>query len=564
MAQVFEIPEILCIICEKARRSDLARLLTTSRLFFNCAVPPVWRSLPDSAPAILIKLLPNAEIYLRPELNRMLLIAILDSLKPLDGKSLTRFNLYAPYVKRLVRYPRNELSNVLWDRLLKLVDARPILPNLEVLKTSLAEPYYGLTEEPTLFISPYLSPTLTELDDVRKAHELVVSVSLLLSMRRIAQECPRVRSLKLANVKTSGYPVLSPACADDLANSLGRLRNLRVLGIGTTVSEPKVLEALGNLPHLELLTLTEIGAAADWTFSTATLPKYLDVSLPPGSFPALQHIGIIPHISSPPVIRIWSLTALVQRLTSISVRINESVTQAQLGGFVRSICECSPLVTALYLDCSGSSDRDCVTLLSPQIIETLAQLPLQCLWLCGKETHDEDRCESEQFALAFPRMEYLRVRGYYFTFKDLSFIAKHMPQLQQLSVRVEMDTHWPSRGELSRLALTPSPSQLYLHLRIFYPLEHQQIEQIGLEIRHGLPNRIVEAMAACLHALWPNGVICETDRRPDKYGRVSWTHNVNAALQRLRELEVDGHSDQTVFMPRKYLRNRVSPLFHRF
>ncbi|CAE6430042.1 unnamed protein product [Rhizoctonia solani] len=131
MVRHLDIPEILCLICERAQRSDLARLLTTSSLFFDCAVPFVWKNLPKSASVILMNLLPNVDKYLNTNLNATLVADLCDNLQPLDAQFLVRFNLYAPHVKRLVRHYRNKQLNVVWDRLFKLVDARPIMPNLE-------------------------------------------------------------------------------------------------------------------------------------------------------------------------------------------------------------------------------------------------------------------------------------------------------------------------------------------------------------------------------------------------------------------------------------------------
>ncbi|CAE6492059.1 unnamed protein product, partial [Rhizoctonia solani] len=503
MAQVFEVPEVLCLICEQVQWSELVQLLTVSRLFFDCAVPLVWSSLPGSAPTILMKLLPDGGRYLNTSLSSTLVASQIDNLNPLDIQALVRFNRYAPYVKQLVRYYQNKQSNVIWDRLLKLIDARPILPNLQVLKVSLG----ATIRDPVAYISAYLSPHIVEIAHVRDAYSFIEPQSLCNLVSCIAQKCPRIRSLRLTNAATHMYIVMKPAHTSELANSLSQLRNLRVFGLGRVVLDPKVLKALGALPYLESLTLNE--APGNW--GPGEVPKPTGTSLSHNSFPALRHIGINARFRPEPAIRAWDVTALVGRLTSVSVRIDTPLTQVQANGFIRAVCHSSPFVTALCLDCTDSPSY--VMLLSLDIIAHLAKLPLQRLWLSGKESYFTDtHRDKEQFVVSFPRMEYLRIKGYYFTLKDLGSFAKHMPRLQQLSVRFEIDTSCPTIGQPSLLALAPSSSQLYLHFRIFRSVE-------GRRYMAALPrgnSQDVEAIAAWLYALWPNGVICETDRRPDE------------------------------------------------
>ncbi|KAH7334516.1 hypothetical protein B0J17DRAFT_110613 [Rhizoctonia solani] len=129
MPQIFKIPEIIYLICEQARVADLARLLSTSRLFFECAMPFVWTYLPHSAPQILTNLLPDGAKCLEDNLDT----TVAEDIQPLDAISLMRFNLYAPYVKKPFRPCEDTPLHRQWSRLSKLVGIDPILPNLEAL-----------------------------------------------------------------------------------------------------------------------------------------------------------------------------------------------------------------------------------------------------------------------------------------------------------------------------------------------------------------------------------------------------------------------------------------------
>ncbi|CAE6485977.1 unnamed protein product [Rhizoctonia solani] len=460
MVQPFGIPEILCLICQQARRSDLARLLATSHLFFDCAMPLVWRCLPGSAPIILMKLIPDANNYLKNNSDDTLA----ESLKPLDAQLLLRFNLYAPHVKKLIRHRRNRQSNVIWA-----------LSSEDVI------------HDPASCLAVYLSPTLVAIENIhlRDAYSCLGSQGFCELVSSIARQCPYIHSFELGNM---GYRTEAGFnLASKLANSLKQLYYLRKLKLGKVVLEPEVLTALSTLPNLESLAIEEMSSSEI---------KPLDASFSTNGFPALRHLGINPIYSLTLVTQVWNVTALVQQLTSVS-------------------------------------------------------LPLQRLWLSGEINHSyEAHWDSEHFARAFPSMEYLRIEGYHLTFKDLAFIAKHMSRLRRLSARVKMNSNWPSGDGLSSFVLTPSSSCLCFHLQIVDP-------NTFLEMHSGLTIKEIEAIAAGLHALWPEGIICESYRRPDKGGDLRYTDRINAALGQLRE--VDGQSNQTELMLQNSACKRIPP-----
>ncbi|KAJ1305791.1 hypothetical protein OPQ81_010521 [Rhizoctonia solani] len=545
MAQPFDIAEILCLICEQAQRSDLARLLTTSRLFFDCAAPIVWSILPRSAPVILMRLLPDGDTHLEYRLKHK----FIRKHRPVDAQSLTRFNLYAPYVKQLAE---GLGSHRRWKKLFKLVDTRPILPNLKVFKVSIS----SWNPDPAPYIAACLTPTLVEINYSLDVISFMEPQHFSNFVSNIAQQCPNIRSLKL------GYAtrriIIGPIHAAELANSLGQLYNLRALELGLIAFDAKVLTALSSLPNLESLIISE--APNTYPLPMDPVPedqwKRVDIFLPHDSFPNLQHLGIDPCFDLGILIRMWNIASFVQNLTSVSVRMGayKSVTELQFRSFIRSICQNSPFISTLFLSFPCWSEE--LPLLSPEIMDNLAQLPLQHLRFQKDDNYPltTPRCDSERFALTFSRIEYLRILGYCFTFKDLIFIAKHMHQLHQLWLKVEIDKDWPSRDELSSLTLTPSPRRLYFELKIAHTTPGD--ERLTL-ILYGLPIEKVEAIALGLHKLWPKGVTCGTNLRPDRDGRLRCTDAINAALRRLRE--VDGHGDWEEVVPLKHLRKSVLP-----
>ncbi|CAE6484106.1 unnamed protein product [Rhizoctonia solani] len=461
MAHPFEIPEILCLICEQAQRSDLARLLTLSRLFFECAMPFVWKNLPVSAPMILLRLLPDSDRYLNTNLGTTLVETLLESLRPLDSQSLTRFNLYAPFVKRIVRHHRNKQSNVAWNRLLNLVDVRPILPNLEALGVSLAadnqfSPCQGFIP----CLKAYLSPTLVEIDNTRATDAYLYMEPLTLArlLSGIAQECPHLSTLKLQSA--TGRPYIEEIHgSDELARSLGKFCDLRVVRLGLAALDPKVIVVLASLPNLESLSLNESSLPGTMPGSDEDLDP-LSISLPPGSFPALQHLGIYVHYGFEIAYDIWGITGLVRGLTSVSVHALDNCPRTQLCELIRAISQSSPWVTSLHIECTRAPE---IALLSDEIVDCLALLPLQHLRLSGKDTADRwDYYGGELLALALPKLESLQIRGYSFSFTNLTHMAKYMPWLRTLSIPVRANMDWPLAHELHMLMLAPSPSRLEL------------------------------------------------------------------------------------------------------
>jgi hypothetical protein len=73
--RVFNIPEIIHLICKLLEKSDLARLLAISRSSFACAAPVVWNTIPGPKP--LLSLLPD-DAFARVEGTRRANVSILD------------------------------------------------------------------------------------------------------------------------------------------------------------------------------------------------------------------------------------------------------------------------------------------------------------------------------------------------------------------------------------------------------------------------------------------------------------------------------------------------------
>ncbi|KAH7335962.1 hypothetical protein B0J17DRAFT_707843 [Rhizoctonia solani] len=549
MVHAFNIPEILSLICEEAQLEppDLARLLTTTRLFYHYAVPFVWRSLPDSAPIILAKLLPDDAACLKYGYDD----TIAERLQPLDAQSLVRFNFYVPHVKQLARHCLNWPSNIMWDRLLKLVDRRPILPNLEILKVSLAVFGAGKLHDPAAYLSAHLTPKLIEIDlGPSDEYSSMEPQCLHGVVSTIAQKCPHIQSLDLSSVVCETE--MDPTLENELVDSLNQLCHLRALKIGKAALESKVLSAISSLPNLKSLDLEQVDSP---------LFNLLETSLPCGSFPALQHLGMeLGSINKPQNARAaWSIAAVAQRLMSISVRATGYCNPSQVRKLARTICRYGPFVTSLCLEYEHV--RPANLFFSPALVDILAQLPLQRLCIWENDSPYKDRWDSERFALTFQNLEYLTITGYDFTFTDFKNIAQHIPRLQQLSASIETNKDWPSKHEVALLTLTPSPSQLCLYLAIVGFLLKIIPDDLCFE---GIPSQKLEVIGAGLHTLWPKGLVCKAYQLPEslKKREPNYADKINATLKQLRK--ADGHGDETEVTLQDYARQCNPSWFESF
>ncbi|KAJ1305804.1 hypothetical protein OPQ81_010534 [Rhizoctonia solani] len=108
---------------------------------------------------------------------------------------------------------------------------------------------------------------------------------------------------------------------------------------------------------------------------------------------------------------------------------------------------------------------------------------------------------------------------------------------------VETDKDWPSRDELSSLAITPSPSQLYFDCQILHTIPG---DWRPTPVCYGVSNETVEAIAAGLHALWPAGVIRGNYPPPKNPRKLNFVEAVNASLRRMHEVNGQGNWAEVV------------------
>ncbi|KAG8684045.1 hypothetical protein FRC08_013927 [Ceratobasidium sp. 394] len=155
--RLFELPELLRLICKSLGDEPLSNLLYVSRAFFRAAAPLVWEDVAGAHH--LLKLIPGTIV--RHEKNDSdRLIVVIDIPHGL-GKTtdFVRFNLYAQFVKRLDVLPPDISDYRIdgWRYLSKQAQQRVLLPNLRELTIA---GFLPGGEKLFLWIRMFLSPSL--------------------------------------------------------------------------------------------------------------------------------------------------------------------------------------------------------------------------------------------------------------------------------------------------------------------------------------------------------------------------------------------------------------------
>ncbi|CAE6461845.1 unnamed protein product [Rhizoctonia solani] len=124
--KVFGIPELAHIICGTLRKRDNARLTQVCRELFYSILSFVWEEI--DRPDLLVSMIPGGGIvFYESELSPYVVMRLPGSL------DLSRFNIYAPHVKRLTLYRMNVDAYDGWERFLSCTRSVDLLPNLEAI-----------------------------------------------------------------------------------------------------------------------------------------------------------------------------------------------------------------------------------------------------------------------------------------------------------------------------------------------------------------------------------------------------------------------------------------------
>lgn len=281
----------------------------------------------------------------------------------------------------------------------------------------------------TIFSSPALLDVKLVYWDTGERLGLGSSTVLGL-LENLSLKCPSLRRLDFFlredndghEFETKSTPV-SQQRLDMLASfrlQLSSFRDLCTLKSSILLLRLGILSALGELPHLETLSID----------GNSREPRVLDLTLPSSSFPALRSLELW-NLHWANLRYISEFVPLLHRLTKLSMiyddsgyhRWNVDVESDWQLNLMRSVARNAPLITDLtvYLGSTGAGLR-----VSSSLLKTLQHLRLKRLSLLDIEFE----CSCSDFASALPHLEEFEATD--LRFRAISQLAKGLPQLRLL------------------------------------------------------------------------------------------------------------------------------------
>ncbi|QRW00023.1 hypothetical protein RhiJN_28041 [Ceratobasidium sp. AG-Ba] len=364
---------------------------------------------------------------------------------PLDDERITRFLIYAPFVKAIVN-SSNTISTWDWEILTSRVAIRPLFPNLR--RLSLDNLFFRMqgSDEEFAFIETLIAPKLLHFRLPGYLSPWVSSYQAGKIISSIACTCLKLKSLSIAVRHSSESPNIGT-----VLRPIAGLTNLHYLEINHVGLHSETMLILGSLPQLESMVVFSGSRAADDPISTPLNED--DFSLPVSSFPALQHLAIT-EASPRQINRLWRAPPLVKGLRSVQI-----VFQARCGAYrLDSLLEGSPHLLELSITTSSNSEwltvlPTSLTLLGSTGENSLKRLKFRMLMSPPAMMFGTLVC-------AFTNVVRLDLCPFFVDFDRLALIASRLPLLKYLDANIHFN-YWPMTHWQHTSAVT-SPSSLYL------------------------------------------------------------------------------------------------------
>ncbi|KAG8703124.1 hypothetical protein FRC08_003062 [Ceratobasidium sp. 394] len=467
-------------ICDFLERPDLAPLLTVSRSLFYHAAPRVWLEILGAQP--LLNLLPESTVEVEDYEN-------LYKHKPLDALQLSRFNMYAPFVRIVNETGASAIWE--WESLAARIAARPLLPNLFRLSLDHLRGMY--------IENPRLLPCVAALSSSKLVEFRMPILGIIFVSPHHASQIIQCIAHSSHNLQRLHLVFGGQQGAVDrfqlgaLLAPIALCYNLRFLKSSHAILDSRILWLLGSLPQLESIAI--------WSkfpeMELANVVSIDDLVLPVDSFPALRHLAIS-QVSRRQLKKLWETPALVQGLVSTQITFGLRYEPHSL----ENICQGSPHLTELNIDTAcGNWPGALHTTSTYMRALPLRRLKLNSLALLLSSIY-------EPLISALPNVTYLELSPSHIDFVSLVLIASNMPFLQYLNADFHIN-YWPAM--LSGESSANSPSTLCLvcdfvgdtyFVRPSKPM-------VGFDWRPAPDVPLVLIVARVLHLLWPNGVRCE-------------------------------------------------------
>ncbi|EUC56473.1 hypothetical protein RSOL_180070 [Rhizoctonia solani AG-3 Rhs1AP] len=455
--RVFSIPELVQPICAYALKQDITRLSQVSRQLFYNVSPYVWETVNNVVALAL--LIPGASImtYVADPLPAL---TVMQFPKYYD---LSRFNIYAPYVREIKINPTlhiDEYDN--WGRFLAFTRSRNLLPNLQRMR--LVPPLFDAvnpvekdiirwatvflsTSLRTLWIAPetrtYQAETTnshfmwTTLDNARVFLQLAYWRCPMLDTLAILPGDLTVQKMRFLSDIRGRFSECSP-----LFPLFPPFQNLRTLTTSPSCLEPKSFAVLSSMPFLESLSIKGLVQLVSLYGS--------DVSVPDDAFPSLRHLELT-SLRWETVFHLCNLKPLVRNLITLRIHATLSYPEAapNYGRLAKLLSDLARIGSPLTELSVANFTR---AKFYPEVLEQFRYFPLVKLSIRPTEFSN---LPLETLSSALPFLEVLHFLpfGEGLHVKQLRTFTALFPRLRNLSVFICRS----SLHELTDEDLAPAP-----------------------------------------------------------------------------------------------------------
>ncbi|QRV93468.1 LRR receptor-like serine/threonine-protein kinase [Ceratobasidium sp. AG-Ba] len=466
------------------RTSDLTKLLRVSRALFRLVAPAVWETIPIEK---LANLIPGVE---KADNESCIYENVLVIPKHPD---MSRFNVYAPYIKRLNATPqyRVDFGNMDEPSL-----APGLLPNLaHISLTSLPNydpgDFTGIWDPIDVdWLAYFACPSLLSFEmygfdagiddyaDPLSGLPWIEQSKALKLFDWISGRCPHIEKLRVFPYEPPTFGPINMSLGYTHLATLAYLRSFTYAGLQV---DQELIDALSLLPRLESLQFISnmpetpgYHSDCDEYYKPGTWSEYDfpdPIVLPENAFPALRSLELL-QLGPKVIARICRLKSLFRNLTRFKVTYEDYSSPYWKGRDWRSevlgsLGNLSPFLTDLEIDNVLALDMT---------VEKLAQMPLRRLVLRGIGVRGPDHAGWKKFVDAVPNLEILNIR-FGPTYECLSILAQGIPGLRVLSQAALYFTEMKGPKEDADLKVKQRlPSQeitLQTTFRLRFPMERQ-------------------------------------------------------------------------------------------
>ncbi|CAE6371153.1 unnamed protein product [Rhizoctonia solani] len=481
--KVFGIPELAYIICSVIQKRDNVSLMQVCRQFFHDVLPFVWEEV-DEANA-LVSLIPGGGIFTYDsELSPYIVMQLPHSLE------LSRFNIYAPYVKRFTPSALYIDNHEGWEEFLSCVRSIDLLPNLEALYLPVSEHnrYRSgpdkIQADSANWITAFLSSSLRTLTLVPReaTHSIQLTHWLDFDLTNslitaVSQECRHLCSLSVfpAEIRARGsqfWDMFSQQASfsyDSLQihSSLAHLSNLSSLSISPVILSTEALIAISGLRNLGSLRV--LGLEYDRKVYCD------DLQIPTSAFPVLKNLELY-QLTWGTIVNMCKAKSIVDGLHSMTISYAHQSDISDANETSMSLSDIIPLLAANNSHVTALSvDSYQHPTISPRVLESLKSLSLVSLHLGWSMVLDHKFEALCSFLSCTPLVEKLKLNMDQdpFSPQRLKTIVGILPRLRSIWIPVE----WGLITGLTEADFTLSRSRNtnLLHLRSnFYLPDPQQ------------------------------------------------------------------------------------------